>query len=400
MIQTDLPLVTIKDKQLLPIIQGGMGVGISAHKLAGTVANEGAIGTIASVELRRLHHDIMHETHRCRDHDTLFAGNLKALDREINAAKNISNDNGFIAVNVMQAVKHHAELVEQACKSGADAIIMGAGLPFNLPELTSGYNNVALIPILSEIRGIRAVLKRWMRKKRLPDAIVIEHPGFAGGHLGATKMDEINDSRFDYENVLHETRELFTKLGIEQDQIPLFAAGGINSHERIQTLLENGANGVQIGTPFAVTEEGDANIKFKKVLTDATADDIVTFMSCAGLPARAVLTPWLERYLKKEDSLRATAGIRKASCPRNLECLSHCGFKDGNPDAGQFCIETQLAAAQRGDVKRGLFFRGTEALPFGKEIRSVHELLVLLLTGQKIPGALSSMAARHPLLFP
>ena len=381
MIQTDLPLINIKEHQLLPIIQGGMGVGISAHKLAGTVASEGAIGTIASVELRRLHHDIMQETHRCRDHNTLFEGNLIALDREISAARNISN-NGFIAVNVMQAVKHHAELVAQACKSGANAIIMGAGLPLNLPELTSGFDKVALIPILSEIRGIRAVLKRWMRKKRLPDAIVIEHPGFAGGHLGATKIEDINDARFEYRNVLHETRELFTKMGIEQNQIPLIAAGGITSHEQIQTLVDNGANGAQIGTPFAVTKEGDANIKFKQVLLNAIPDEIVTFLSCAGLPARAVLTPWLERYLKKETALRESAGVRKAACPRNLECLSHCGFKDGNPDAGQFCIETQLAAAQRGDVKRGLFFRGTEPLPFGKEIRSVHDLLVLLLTGR------------------
>jgi len=107
-------------------------------------------------------------------------------------------------------------------------------------------------------------------------------------------------------------------------------------------------------------------------------------MSCAGLPARTVLAPCLERYLKKETALRASAGTRKASCPRNLECLSHCGFKDGNPDAGQFCIETQLAAAQSGDVKRGLFFQGTAPLPFGKEIRSVHDLLVLLLTGEKL----------------
>jgi len=384
MIQTDLPLINIKDHTLLPIIQGGMGVGISAHKLASTVANEGAVGTIASVELRRLHHDIMQETHRCRDHDTLFEGNLKALDREISVARNISQK-GFIAVNVMQAVKHHADLVTQACKSGANAIIMGAGLPLNLPELTNGFNKVALIPILSEIRGIRAVLKRWARQKRLPDAIIIENPSFAGGHLGATKIEDINDARFEYDNVLHETRELFTKMGIEQDQIPLIAAGGISSHTQLQSLIENGANGAQIGTPFAVTKEGDADTKFKQVLLNALPEDIVTFMSCAGLPARAVLTPWLERYLKKESSLRETAGIRKACCPRNLECLSHCGFKDGNPDAGQFCIETQLAAAQRGDVKRGLFFRGTEPLPFGKEIRSVHDLLLLLLTGQKTP---------------
>ena len=383
MIHTDLPLLNIRDHQLLPIIQGGMGVGISAHKLAGTVAREGAVGTIASVELRRLHHDLMQETHRCRDHDTLFAGNLTALDREISLARNICGANGFIAVNVMKAVKHHVELVQQACKSGANAIIMGAGLPFDLPEMVADHKDVALIPILSEIRGIRAVLKRWMRKKRLPDAIVIEHPAFAGGHLGATRIEDITDPRFNYADVLQEARDLLLKLGLEENQIPLIAAGGITSHERIRELINMGASGVQIGTPFAVTEEGDADMKFKEVLINASPEEIVTFISCAGLPARAVLTPWLERYLKKESDLRERVGTRKAVCPRNLECLTHCGFKDGNPEAGQFCIETQLAAAQRGDVKRGLFFRGTEPLPFGKEVRSVHELLVYLLTGER-----------------
>jgi len=383
MIQTDLPLLQIKDYSLLPIFQGGMGLGISAHRLAGTVASEGAIGTIASVELRRLHHDIMKADHRCRDHDTLFKGNLIALDREIQAARNICGQTGFIAVNVMKAVKHHADLITQACKSGANAIIMGAGLPLNLPDLTASFKKVALIPIVSEIRGLRAILKRWMKKQRLPDAIIIEHPGYAGGHLGATKLEEVNDARFEYKTVLEQSNEFLQKLGIEQNQIPLIAAGGITSHEDIIQLRQMGANGVQVGTPFAVTKEGDANIKFKEVLINAKPEDIVTFLSAAGLPARAVRTPWLERYLKREEKLRANAGIRKAVCPRNLECLSHCGFKDGNPNAGQFCIETCLAAAQRGDIKRGLFFRGSEPLPFGNEIRSVHELLVFLLNGKR-----------------
>lgn len=386
MIQTNLPLINIKGYELLPIFQGGMGVGISAHRLAGTVAKEGAIGTIASVELRRLHHDIMHETHRCHEHMTLFKGNLTALDREISSARNICGQNKFIAVNVMKAVKHHAELVVQACKSGANAIIMGAGLPLELPDLAEKFNKVALIPILSELRGVRAVLKRWMRKKRLPGAIIIENPAFAGGHLGSKNAEDIYDSRFEYSNVLQETKSLMTKLGIEEGEIPLIAAGGVNSYQQIVKLHEMGANGVQVGTPFAVTEEGDANIKFKQVLINAKPEDIVTFISSAGLPARAVLTPWLEKYLKKESELQAKAGTRKVSCPRNLECLTHCGFKDGNPAAGQFCIETQLAAAQQGDVKRGLFFRGSEPLPFGKEIRSVHDLLTLLLTGQR-PGS-------------
>jgi nitronate monooxygenase len=370
-----------------------MGVGISAHRLAGAVAREGAIGTIASVELRRLHPDIMQRTHRCKDHETLARSNLEALDREIRAAREIAGPEGFIAVNVMRALKHYADLVRQACESGANAIIMGAGLPFELPDLTKGFDDVALIPILSEERGVRALLKRWMRKDRLPDAIVIEHPGFAGGHLGATRLDQVNDARFDFSRVLSAIRDVFKQLGLAIDRIPLVPAGGINSFEKLRQVFSLGASGAQIGTPFAVTVEGDAHPNFKRVLAEAQPQDIVTFLSTAGLPARAVLTPWLRRYLKKEEKLRSRANPETACCARNLECLTHCGFKDGDPEVGQFCIETQLAAAQRGDLNRGLFFRGSESLPFGTEIRPVRDLLEYLLTGRKPPGQTEPLSA-------
>ena len=127
------------------------------------------------------------------------------------------------------------------------------------------------------------------------------------------------------------------------------------------------------------------------MLAQAKPEDIVTFMSAAGLPARAVLTPWLKRYLSKEEKLRAKARPECGQCPSQLECLAHCGFKDGNPGAGQFCIETQLAAAQRGNTEQGLFFRGSESLPFGSHIRPVRELLDNLLTG-RMPAALASAA--------
>src|SRR5512134_1387150 len=204
MIPTSFPLLTIRGRQLLPIIQGGMGVGISGHRLAGAVAKEGAVGTIASVDLRRLYPDIMQRLRKCHDPKVHSAANIEALDREIRAAHAIAPD-GFVAVNVMRALSNYAELVVQACKSGANAIISGAGLPFDLPELTEKFKNVALIPILSEERGVRAVLKKWMRKGRLPDAIVIEHPRYAGGHLGAAKIDDLKDPRFDFENVLPQT---------------------------------------------------------------------------------------------------------------------------------------------------------------------------------------------------
>lgn len=380
-VPTCLPPLTLRDRTLLPIIQGGMGVGVSAHRLAGSVAKEGAVGTIASVDLRRLHPDLMQKLRKCHDPRAHADANLEALDRELRAARAIAPD-GFIAVNVMHAVNHYDEHVRQACASGADAIVMGAGLPFDLPDLTAGYPDVALIPILSEERGVRAVLKKWMRKNRLPDAIVIEHPGYAGGHLGATRIDEVRDARFDFRRVLTEIQKVIHELGLALERIPLIPAGGINSFNKLRELLTLGASAAQIGTPFAVTEESDAHPNFKKVLAGAGPKDIVTFLSAAGLPARAVLTPWLRRYLAREQKLRAEASPACAQCPSRTECLTHCGFKDGNPGAGQFCIETQLAAAQRGNIEHGLFFRGSEPLPFGNEIRKVRELLEYLLTGR------------------
>lgn len=380
MIKTPFPLLKLRGKELLPIIQGGMGVGVSAHRLAGTVAKEGAIGTIASIDLRVHHPDLMERTHRTKDRQLIDNANLEALDREIKAARAIAPQ-GTIAVNVMKAVDRHPEMVRQSCESGADAIIMGAGLPFDLPDLVGEYKDrVALIPILSEERGVRAVLKRWMRKGVLPDAIVIEHPRYAGGHLGAPKPEDITNPKFDFKRVLAEIYNVFKELEIPH--IPLLPAGGINSFNKIKEMFDMGASGVQIGTPFAVTEEGDAHPTFKKVLLEAKPEDIVTFMSTAGLPARAVLTPWLKKYLEREEKVRSRATPEKGTCAVWFECLTQCGLKDGNPAAGQFCIDTQLEAAVHGNLEKGLFFRGSESLPFGDQIRSVHDLLVMLLTGQ------------------
>lgn len=382
MVQSSFPPLVIRGRRLLPVVQGGMGVGISAHRLAGAVAAEGAVGTLAAVDLRRLHPDLMKRLRKCHDPAEHSAANIEALDREIRAARAIAGPDGFIAVNIMRALSNYAGLVVQACKSGANAIVMGAGLPFDLPDLTEKFKQVALVPILSEERGVRAVLRKWMRKGRLPDAIVIEHPRYAGGHLGATRLEEVNDPKFDFRRVVEEVHKVFRELGLAIGQIPLILAGGINSFGKMRELFEMGAAGAQIGTPFAVTEECDAHPNFKKVLAEAKPEDIVTFMSAAGLPARAVLTPWLKRYLAREQRLRERANPECAQCPSRVECLAHCGFKDGNPAMGQFCIETQLAAAQRGNVEQGLFFRGSESLPFGREIRRVRELIEYLLTGR------------------
>jgi len=175
-----------------------MGVGVSAHRLAGAVAAQNAVGTIASVDLRRLHPDLMEATGRSRDKEAIQQANLVALDREIRAARELAGGQGAIAVNVMRAVDQYVDYVRQAGESGADAIVMGAGLPLDLPDLAADYPNLALIPILSDVRGVGLLLKKWQRKGRLPDAIVIEHPRYAGGHLGAAKVEDLLDPRFDF----------------------------------------------------------------------------------------------------------------------------------------------------------------------------------------------------------
>jgi nitronate monooxygenase len=376
---TDLPPLRLEGRALLPIVQGGMGVGVSAHRLAGTVARLGAVGTIASVDLRRHHADLMTATGTSRDKTAIQRANLVALDREIRGALEIAQGCGMIAVNVMRAVGQYADYVRQSCESGAHAIVAGAGLPLDLPELTAAFPDVALVPILSDARGIAVVLKKWQRKNRLPDAIVIEHPKHAGGHLGAAKIDELDDPRFEFARVLEETFEVFARLGLERERIPLIVAGGIASPQAVRAALALGAAAVQIGTPFAVTVEGDAHPEFKRVLAEARPEDIVEFMSVAGLPARAVRTPWLARYLEKLPTLQGQAHKRR-QCLLAWDCLEICGLRDGIAKAGQFCIDNQLGAALRGDLEHGLFFRGAGPLPFGREIRPVRELMALLLS--------------------
>jgi len=358
-----------------------MGIGVSAHRLAGSVARLGALGTISSVDLRQHHADLMERSAGCREQAKLEELNLIALDREIAQALTLAGGRGAIAVNVMKALTPHPGYVRQSCESGAHAIVMGAGLPLDLPHLTRDFPDVALIPLLSDARGIAIVLKKWMRKQRLPDAIVIEHPRYAGGHLGATRTSEIADPRFEFEAVLEAVHALLRDLGLERERIPLIVAGGINSHAQVRALIGMGATAVQVGTAFAVTQEGDAHPVFKQVLAEAQPADIVTFVSVAGLPARAVLTPWLRNYLRREKTLQSHAKADPRRCVPGHNCLIACGLRDGLASVGQFCIATRLAYALKGDVKKGLFFRGSEKLPFGAAIRSVGELIEYLLTG-------------------
>lgn len=378
------PLI-IRGKELIPIVQGGMGVGVSASGLSSAVARQNGVGTIASVDLRHLHQDLLAESKINPSEEKYTRLNLIALDREIQTAKAKSEGRGMIAVNVMKAVKDHPALVRQACESGADAIVMGAGLPLDLPELTGGNRDVALMPILSESRGIGIVLKRWMKKGVLPDALVIEHPAHAAGHLGAMSVAGVNDAKFEFKRVIEETFEIFKNLGLESEKIPLILAGGMANFQKITTALKEwGANAVQIGTAFAVTQEGDAHINFKNTLAGAEREQVVEFMSVAGLPARGVKTKFLSSYIKREEKLQANAKADPRRCTQGINCLSVCGLRDGLEKMGQFCIDLKLAEAFRGEVDKGLFFRGKDPLPFGTAIKTVKETIEYLLTGKLV----------------
>jgi nitronate monooxygenase len=381
-----LKSMRLSGRDLLPIVQGGMGVGVSGPKLAGAVAAAGGVGTLSSVDARRHYPDLMERTQGLasrvgRDADTkatINAANLEGLTRQVRSARELSQGRGLLAMNVMRAVSDYAASVKQALEAGIDAVVVGAGLPLDLPDLAQDHPKALLIPILSDARGVQLIIKKWERKKRLPDAIVIEHPRLAGGHLGAAKIADLNDARFEFDRVIPEALAFMRSAGIEKE-IPLIAAGGIRTREDIQRLQDLGAAGVQLGTPFAVTDEGDAHPEFKRVLAEARDEDMVEFTSVAGLPARAVATPWLKAYLKIEGKLQAVAHAKKR-CTKAFDCLAQCGLRDGLPGWGQFCIDNQLAAALRGDVKKGLFFRGVGAMPFGDQIRSVRELMAHLLT--------------------
>jgi nitronate monooxygenase len=369
-------------RTLLPVVQGGMGVGVSAGGLAGAVASLGGLGTLSAVDLRRLHPDLMAATAGIEKEpdarQRIDAANLTALDREIRRAKSTAEGRGAVAVNVMKALSAYEPYVRQALESGADAVVVGAGLPLDLPDIARAHPRAALIPILSDARGVQLLVRKWEKKGRLPDAIVIEHPRLAGGHLGAARVSDLQDARFDFENVIPQVLAFFQSAGIQRD-IPLIAAGGISSHADILRLQALGAAAVQLGTAFAVTLECDADPAFKRVLAEARPEDLVEFISVAGLPARAVRTPWLDKYLRVEPKLQAVAH-EKTRCHMAFDCLAHCGLRDGVADMGQFCIDQQLGHALDGNVAKGLYFRGAGRLPFGNQIRSVHDLMERLLT--------------------
>lgn len=334
----------------IPIIQGGMGVGISLSGLASAVANAGGIGVIATPAIG------MNEPDFLRNYR---AANIRALKKELRKARAMTK--GILGVNIMVALSNYTDMVKTAVEEGVDLIFSGAGLPLNLPLLV-GKAKTKLAPIVSSVRSARVIIDRWKdRYSRLPDAIVVEGP-LAGGHLGF-KDKELEDDNFKLENLLPAVLAEIKKEETAEHKIPVIAAGGIYTGHDIYRFLQLGAAGVQMGTRFVATVECDAAEEFKAAYLSAQADDIVIIKSPVGLPGRAIRNNFLERVSAGEAT------------PFNCvyHCIKTCDFRKS-----PYCIAQALINAQKGKLNEGFAFAGRNAYRVDR-ILPVKELIATLM---------------------
>lgn len=331
----------------IPIIQGGMGVGVSLSNLAGNVSKHGAIGVVSAAHPGYLEDDFETNT---------LAANLRGLTKHIKKAKEISK-NGIIGVNVMVAMNNYIEHVKTAIDAGADMIISGAGLPLNLPEITKG-SSIKIAPIVSSSKAAKIVLSYWKKHfNRTADAIIVEGP-MAGGHLGFKKdkiEDETNVFDKNVQSVIEEVRNFEAEFN---KTIPVVVAGGVFTHEDMIKYLELGASGVQVATQFVATHECDAHINFKNAFVNCKKEDIELTISPVGMPGRAI-----------KNKLTETLKTQKVKITKCYNCLIPC-----NPASTPYCISSALIKAVKGDVENGLVFCGANAYRINK-ISSVEEIL-------------------------
>lgn len=344
-------MIKIKDKTLsIPLIQGGMGVGISLGNLAGHVAKCGGMGIISTAHPGYRHPDFYTNT---------LATNLQELDVEIKKAKDIADGKGLVGVNVMVAINDYEEMVNQAIKSGADVIISGAGLPLTLPKYTKG-TDVAIAPIVSSGRVANLICRTWDKKFNvIPDFIVIEGSE-AGGHLGFDKDEVIEHKTQSLETILEEVLEAIKPYEDKYHQtIPVFVAGGVYSGKDIRHFLNLKASGVQMATRFIATHECDASDIYKQMFVDCKKEDIVIVKSPVGMPGRAMKTELIEKLANGEK-------IPLTHC---FNCLRPC-----DPKTTPYCISMALIHAAKGDVDKGLVFCGSNAYRIDKIVH-VEELI-------------------------
>ena len=348
-----------------PIIQGGMGLGISWDRLAGTVSKEGGLGVISAVGTGYYENEKYAEKIvNGKPLDDINFYSTKALHKIFENARKICGD-APLGCNVLYACNDYGRIVRDACEAGADIIITGAGLPTNMPEFTEGFPDVALVPIVSTARALKIIIKRWSRYNRLPDAVIVEGPK-SGGHQGFS-YEQCFQEEYQLENIVPPIIEEAKKWG----DIPVIAAGGIWTKDDIDEYLKMGCSGVQIATRFIGTFECDASENFKKVLLNAKEEDIKLFKSPVGLPARGVRTHLQE-------------AIENGTAPK-VQCISNCVapcHRGVEAKAVGYCIADRLGAAYQGDVETGLFFTGSNGYKLDKII-SVKELMDKLVNGEE-----------------
>ncbi len=350
-----------------PIVQGGMGLGISWDKLAGTVSLEGGLGVISSVGTGYYNNaEFSKKNINSRPFETANFYSKEGLNAIVANARKICG-NKPLAMNILYAINDYERVIKDSCEAGVDIIITGAGLPTNMPEFTADFPNVALVPIVSSAKALKIICKRWtQRYNRLPDAIVVEGP-LSGGHQGFT-YEQCMMEEYQLENLIAPIKEEIKQWG----DFPLIAAGGIWDHQDILKMIELGADGVQMATRFIGTHECDADINFKEVLVKAEKEDIQLFKSPVGYPARGVRTNLIELVDKKEGP------------PFPIRCISNCVspcHRGQEAKAVGYCIADRLSDAYMGKVESGLFFTGSNGYKL-KEIISVKELMAKLIYGE------------------
>ncbi|MEA2050888.1 MAG: nitronate monooxygenase [Campylobacterota bacterium] len=348
-----------------PIVQGGMGVGISWDKLAGNVSKEGGLGVVSSVGTGYYaNKEFSQKNIANKPHTEVNFYNKEALFEIIKNARKICGDKP-LACNVLYASNDYGRIVTDACEAGIDMIITGAGLPTNMPEFTKDYPDVALIPIVSSARALKLICKKWKRYNKLPDAVIVEGP-LSGGHQGFS-YEQCFEDEFQLENIVTPIIEEAKKWS---DNMPIIAAGGIWDKNDIDKFLDLGCSGVQMGTRFIGTNECDAHDEFKKVIINAQESDIKLLKSPVGLPARGVLT-------NLQDA------IQKGTAPK-VACISNCVAPCNRGEEAKavgYCIADALSDAYQGNTKTGLFFTGANGYKIDK-LYSVKELMEKLTNGE------------------
>lgn len=335
----------------VPIIQGGMGVGVSLAKLAAAVANEGGIGIISGAQTGFKEPDFKKDNHNA---------NINGLIKEIREARELS-PKGIIGVNFLAAAHNYSELVMAAVKEKVDIIISGAGLPKNLPELVEG-SATKIIPIVSSGKAAATISKIWDRSySRIPDAIIVEGP-LAGGHLGFSFDELISENFKCLKDIVEEVLSAIIPYEEKyQTRIPVIAAGGIFDGKDIAEYLEMGAAGVQIASRFVATDECDADIRFKQAYVDAKEEDIKIIKSPVGMPGRALNNAFVQRVSVENQKVTGCYKCLKGCDPKNIP----------------YCITDALVASVKGDVENGLVFVGHNVHKIDK-ITSVKELMAEL----------------------